>query len=261
VYCQLWPALDGEIAISPVNDDLMKSYGREWLEATTIHVLLETVETTMSQEQPASNHIKAALQITLNSNASPLLQITTRRALAHLEQSDGQNNLEEPMLTPIEEVIFLKEVPFFQGMTINQLRVLADISEEVSYGAGQQIFAEGESGDALFVIVSGQVAIQRRGKGERITRLATLGPREYFAEMSIFDNEPYSADAVALKPSQLLLIRQEPLVALIKHQPDLALDLLKVFSQRLRQANAIISEKTETKPKPLLDLYDKFSEL
>ncbi len=164
------------------------------------------------------------------------------------------------MLTTIEKVIFLKQVSFFQEMTINQLRTLASISEEVSYEEGHKILAEGEHGDALHVVVSGRVAIQRQVKEQgslAITRLNTLRSRDYFAEMSIFDNQAHDADAIALEPTTLLLVRQRPLVALIKHQPQLSLSLLKVLSQRLRRANSLIASKSGSKSKALVELYDK----
>ena len=119
--------------------------------------------------------------------------------------------------------------------------MLAGISEEMTCAAGQKIFAEGEHGDALYVTISGKVSIQRQ-KHEAITYLAALGPHEYFAEMSLFGNEPYSADAVTLEPTELLLVRREPLVALIKQHPELALGLFQVLGQRLRRANETIAQ-------------------
>jgi len=75
--------------------------------------------------------------------------------------------------------------------------------------------------------------------------------------MSIFDNEPYSEDAVALKPTRLLLVRQAPLLALVEQQPTLALELLRVLSTRLRQANETIAERSKTRTKKVMDFYDK----
>ena len=147
------------------------------------------------------------------------------------------------MMTLIERVIYLKQVPVFGAMIIDRLRVLASICEELECEPRQRIIAEGERGEALYVIVKGRVAIQRRDPRQpgATAELAVLGPREYFGEMSLFDNEPYSADAVALEPTQLLLVRQAPLLALIKRYPDIAFGFFKVLSQRLRQANTLIS--------------------
>ncbi len=165
------------------------------------------------------------------------------------------------MLSLIERVIFLKQVPFFKEMTIEQLRILANISEETSFGEETTILAEGDLCDSLHVVVSGRVSLQRQNRRRRsksITRIATLTSRDYFAEYSLFDNKPNDADAIALDPTSLLLVRQQPLMALIKHQPDLSLVLLRVLSQRLREANDKLAQRSTSKPKQLFDLYDEF---
>jgi CRP-like cAMP-binding protein len=256
VFYQLWPALHDQSDLLPRGD---------WLAATAIYTLTET---DAAGSNPDGNGAPIALDrpailTALQTAAGQSEQHTSQVAQLGLARLAGSEMVEEQMLTVLERVIFLKEVPFFQGMTISQLRILATISEEVTYEEGKQIFAEGEYGDTLYVVVSGSIAIQQQVKRRRtasITRLATIGPREYFAEMSIFDNEAHPAEAVALKPTRLLLVRQAPLVALIKRQPDLGLDLLRVMSQRLREANAQIAEKTRPKTKELLDFYDKIDE-
>jgi CRP-like cAMP-binding protein len=210
----------------------------------------------------AGTNLVEALKAAMESE-STLVRETACLTLTRLNVPDRCEDVMEGNMLTIEKVIFLKEIPFFAGMHTDQLRTLADISEEVSYGEGEQIFTEGEYGDALHVIVNGKVAIQRQETRRRrtsITRLAELGPGEYFAEMSIFDNEPYSAEAVAIAPTDLLLVRQAPLVGLIRRQPDLALGLLKVLSQRIRHANAIIAEKTRAQPKKMMDVYDKLGD-
>jgi CRP-like cAMP-binding protein/HEAT repeat protein len=233
----------------------------DWMAAAAIHVIADAAPQSFGQNgYPTHEEVNAALQRTMKTG-TPLARETARRVQHQLHPSESDAAKGQTMLTTIEKVIFLKEVPFFQSMSIDQLRVLASISEEQLCRENETVFKEGAYGDALYVIVNGEIAIQRqvkRGNRTSVTRLAALGPREYFAEMSIFDNESYSADAVAIKPTELLLIRQAPLVALIKHQPELALSLLKVLSLRLRRANEQLAEKTQAKPKQLIDLYDKF---
>jgi len=163
------------------------------------------------------------------------------------------------MLTLIEKVIFLKEVPFFQGMSTKELRILGGIAEVISCENGQQVITQGAQGDTLYVVVSGRVAIQARGKrAGSISRLGTLGPKEYFAETSIFDDEPHQADVIALETTDLLLVRRDTLMTLIRRHPELALTLLKALSQRLSQSQATLVERTRAKPKQLVDLYDQF---
>ncbi len=138
-----------------------------------------------------------------------------------------------------EKLNFIREVPIFQAMSTEELRSLASISRAATYPAGHRILTQGGRGNTMYIVVRGQVVIQRQANADEglIVTLATFGPHECFAEMSLFDNEPYSADVVAVEPTEVLMIRREPLVALIKRHPEIALGLFKVFSQRLRLAD------------------------
>jgi CRP-like cAMP-binding protein/HEAT repeat protein len=162
------------------------------------------------------------------------------------------------MLSTIEKIIFLKQVPFFQGMTINQLEILANICEEELFVEDQWIFNQGDPGGALYVIVSGQVGIEQEQKRQgSYARLATLGAHTYFGEMTLFDGSPRAAAAVALQDTLMLRIRREPLIALARQYPDLSLELIHILSERLRQANTRIAELTRSRPRELQRLFDK----
>lgn len=163
---------------------------------------------------------------------------------------------EESMLSVVEKIIFLKEIPFFQGMTVNQLQALANICEENLFEANQPIFSQGDAGGALYVIVSGRVAIEQEKRAGSFARLATLEARSYFGEMSLFDNASRSATATALQDTLILRIRREPLITLARQHPDLSLELIQVLSDRLRQANSRIAELTRTHPRQLQKIYD-----
>jgi CRP-like cAMP-binding protein/HEAT repeat protein len=162
------------------------------------------------------------------------------------------------MLSVVEKIIFLKEVPFFQGMTINQLEVLANVCEEELFEEDARIFNQGDPGGALYVVVNGRVGIEREGarKGSTV-RLTTLGPHAYFGEMTLFDDSPRSAMAIALQDTLTLRLRREPLIALARQHPDLSLELINVLSQRLREADDHIAQLTRTRPRELQKLFDK----
>ncbi|NJN98192.1 MAG: cyclic nucleotide-binding domain-containing protein [Anaerolineales bacterium] len=96
------------------------------------------------------------------------------------------------LLSAIEKIIFLKEVPFFQGMTIDQLKVLANVCEEQLFEEDARIFNAGDPGGALYVVVSGRVAIEQEKRKGSFARLATIEAHSYFGEMNLFDNSPRS---------------------------------------------------------------------
>lgn len=162
-------------------------------------------------------------------------------------------------LSAVERAIFLKQVPFFAGMTVDQLRILAGIAEEQDFEEGDVIFAEGSPGEALYVIVGGRVGIEREPKEGRVQRLETLGRRQYFGERTIFDGAPHENRAVALDHVHLLVIRREPLLALIRRSPDISLSLVEVLSKRLREADSKLAARTRAKPDKVMRLYDRLT--
>jgi CRP-like cAMP-binding protein/HEAT repeat protein len=165
---------------------------------------------------------------------------------------------EASVLSTIEKIMFLKEVPFFQGMTVDQLRVLATVCEEGMFSADSQIFVQGDPGGALYVVVSGRIAIEQERRKGSFARLATVEAHSYFGEQNLFDNSPRSVSAIALQDTLTLRLRREPLIALARRHPDLSLELINVLSQRLREANDRVAELTRTKPRELHKLYDQY---
>ncbi|SRR6266545_692518 len=162
------------------------------------------------------------------------------------------------MLSTLEKVMFLKEVPFFQGMTVDQLKVLATVCEEELFPADTHIFHQSDPGGTLYVIVNGRVGIEQEKRTGVFVRLATIGAYSYFGEMNLFDNSPRSVAAIALQHTLTLRLRREPLIALARQHPDLSLELINILSQRLREANDRVADLTRTWPRELRKLYDQF---
>lgn len=232
-----------------------------WLTAVVLYMIGEAGKSTLSMLDAPRLISRARRDGAIKSALSSpdALVAETARYVARQFRLLSADEKEAAMLSTIERVIFLKEVPFFSEMTISQIRALAGIAEEVSFEDDQVIFYEGEFGGTLYVIVSGKVAIEHKaesGTGS-VARLATLETRQYFGESSIFDELPRSASAIAIGPTLLLSIRKEPLVSLVQGDPTLALELIRVLSLRLRQANEQIASRTKVRPRQLERLYDR----
>jgi CRP-like cAMP-binding protein/HEAT repeat protein len=167
---------------------------------------------------------------------------------------------EDTMISNIEKVIFLKEVPFFQGMTVDQLRVLAGVCEEEFFPAESRLFTEGDPGGALYVVVSGRVGIEQEKRKGSFARLATVEAHSYLGETDFFDNNCRTISAIAIQDTLTLRLRREPLIALARQYPELSLELINVLSARLREANNRVAELTKSRPRGLHKLYDQLSE-
>jgi CRP-like cAMP-binding protein len=98
----------------------------------------------------------------------------------------------EKNLTTIEKVIFLKSVDIFEHATIEHLGRIAGLMEEVHFEPGETIFEEGEPGDALYLLLSGRVFLDRNGNIFR-----EIKEKETFGTLDVLDFRPRSATAKA----------------------------------------------------------------
>ena len=130
--------------------------------------------------------------------------------------------------------------PLLVHLEPDQLDGLARAGEIESYNPGEAIVAEGSLGDALFLILSGQVAVHRGPQ-----TFATLQGGEFFGEMSLVEPAPRSASVTAMQATFLFRLPHDKLRELIASDARAASVLLvqvvKTLSDRLRRANAMLS--------------------
>ncbi len=104
------------------------------------------------------------------------------------------------------------------------------------FAAGTVLFEEGQPGDHMYVVTSGQVEIRRKvGETERL--LAVLMPGDFFGEMAILTGRPRSATAVVRSPARLIVIEGKTFEAMLRARPEIALRIIKSLATRLESAN------------------------
>jgi CRP-like cAMP-binding protein len=135
------------------------------------------------------------------------------------------------MITTVEKVLFLKSIDLFRALPGEELAQIAEIAEEQPFAGGDQVFSEGEPGDALYLVVEGTVKVQQNGK-----QLAQLGPRDVFGEMAVLDSEPRLATVTAVKDAVLLRIARDDFRDILQERPEIGMGIIKVLSRRLRDA-------------------------
>jgi len=129
-----------------------------------------------------------------------------------------------------------------QGLSAQELRLLAKYSREENYPPNALVFAEGERGDCLYIVVDGTIRISRMvpGMGEECLSLLTRG--EVFGEMALIDDHPRSADARAhTTGSTVFSISRTLLEEVLSMDPDAAVQFLqllcRLLCRRLRAMN------------------------
>ncbi len=135
------------------------------------------------------------------------------------------------MISTVEKVLFLKSLDIFSQVSGEDLAQIALITTEESRDAGEEIFAEGEVGDALYIVLDGKVRVHKK---DRV--LAELGERECFGEMAILDASPRSATVTATTDVALLKIPREDFQEILAEKQAISLGIIKVLTRRLRYA-------------------------
>jgi CRP-like cAMP-binding protein len=107
------------------------------------------------------------------------------------------------------------------------------------YESGEVIVQENEVGETAYIIAQGQVEVTKKLDGQNV-HLAYLGAGETFGEMSMIDEKPRSATVTAVTETLVSEIRRDDFFNTLQTDPKVALELLKVLFERLREADAMI---------------------
>ncbi|MCI0581497.1 MAG: cyclic nucleotide-binding domain-containing protein [Chloroflexi bacterium] len=129
----------------------------------------------------------------------------------------------------------LAACPLFSGVGSEGVAALAGRATEVDFPAGHVIARQGEIGTGFFVIVAGSVRVVRDG-----AVLATLGPGEFFGELSVLDGRPRNAMVAAETATTCLAIASWDFEAVLLANPALTLAILRGVAARLREASEAV---------------------
>jgi uncharacterized membrane protein len=137
----------------------------------------------------------------------------------------------------------LAEVDLFKLLDENELAELASVIDSKTVVGGQIIFNAGELGDSLYIVRSGEVELFVKDTAGQKIVLTTAEPNDLFGELSMLDERPRSATAMALENTELLLLDREDLLLLFQKQPDAALNMLAALSTMLRKVDRLLQTR------------------
>ncbi len=130
----------------------------------------------------------------------------------------------------------LETIDFFSGLDRKLLDKVADAALLRTYPKGEVIIRQGDIGLGLYAILSGSVKVEREHQGTP-SELAILGPHQFFAEISMIDSKPRSANVTTLEETECMLLTRDSFLKLVDVYPELALRLARVLAERLRTAD------------------------
>ena len=131
--------------------------------------------------------------------------------------------------------MYLQRIPLFAGLSHDQVAALVPALERRTYRRGQVIIQQGEAGSSLYVIISGQVRIYTLSLDGHELSFSIYGAGDFFGEMSLLDGEPRSANAQALRHTDVLVLHRRAFLDHLVSNPHSAICILETLNRRLRR--------------------------
>jgi uncharacterized membrane protein len=142
-----------------------------------------------------------------------------------------------------DEAQSLARVPLFRRLEPHELEHLAEEVEQVNYKAGEIIFHEYDTGDALYVVEEGAVRIWVTDEDVQEVTLAELQPGQLFGEMAVLDRGQRSSSATAIVDTHLHRLTSDDFEKFLIAHPDCAIDVICEIAARLRQTNLLVTQR------------------
>ena len=155
----------------------------------------------------------------------------------------GSSGPESPVKYDLQDrMAILAKSPLFGQLTESQIGGISKLTRCIRFGQGERIIVEGNEGNTLYQIVSGEVAVIKKMQDGELRELARLSAPAIIGEMSVFNEEPRSATIEALGSCVVLEVERDDLRPLLQNEPKVLEMLAAVISQRRAELLKLSSE-------------------
>lgn len=140
-----------------------------------------------------------------------------------------------------DEVQMLRRVPLFAGVEAGKLKLLAFTSDRVSYGVGETLFHQGDSGDAAYVVLDGKAEILVDSATGPI-RVAEVERNSIVGEIAILCDVSRTATVKTTTSVEALRIRKDHFIKLLTDFPEITIEIMRVLADRLSHTTTELTE-------------------
>jgi hypothetical protein len=141
-------------------------------------------------------------------------------------------------LSVLERVLFLRKVRLFADLSPADLKHVAEVASEHAFPDGEVIAEQGEGGDEMHIVVSGEIRVVVGHDDGRTHEVARRTTGEYVGEMAILSEESRMASLVCAGSVRTLSLDRRSFERILRERPDASLAVMRELSDRLRQAHA-----------------------
>ena len=126
----------------------------------------------------------------------------------------------------------MQQTPIFTGIDPKRLRLLAFMSESLTYRAGELLFDQGDEGDSAFVVIDGSASVLINIGGEK-KEVAVIGSKQIFGEMAVLCDIPRTAAIGAKSDLDVLRIDRDAFLKLLSEFTEVSLQVMRFLAARL----------------------------
>lgn len=135
-------------------------------------------------------------------------------------------------MTIDEEVELLRKIPLFAKVDPAKLKLLAFASERAVFAPGENLFQQGDPGDAAYIIIEGEAEVLIKGASGPIA-VATVGKNDFVGEIAILCEIPRTATIRAKTALTTLRITKDLFFRMLLDFPAIGIEVMRVLAQRL----------------------------
>lgn len=148
--------------------------------------------------------------------------------------AQAENTYDHPPDELYEMSTALKKVPFFEHVSMPDLENLSRAIKHTTYQDGTVIFDQGDEGQTMYIIETGQIDVYVEGHDGKNKLLRTFGVGEVIGELSLLDGQPRSGRAIAKASLRAMVLDRKHFNLFIQSRPQVLLSMLQYMAQRVR---------------------------
>ena len=148
-----------------------------------------------------------------------------------------------------EKIMLLKGIELFESLSVGELAAIASVVEEIDYPVGEIIIKEGNAGDTLYLMIDGEVSVIKDLGELNEVEIDRMTGGENFGEMALFEDTVRSVSIRTEKPSAFMVLHKQEFKELVREYPQIALEICKVLSGRIRKLHKKIETRDFNKEK------------
>ena len=164
-------------------------------------------------------------------------QIVREAVLWAIGKHKGQSATEfYPAGSPnlIERILSVRKIPLFVNLRIRELSAIASAADARRCGKNEVVVREGDPGDALYLVVEGELTVVKEMRTGRGWILETIRKDDFFGEMALLDRKPRSASVRTDSECLLLVIKTDDFTTIMESYPTIPINICNILGRRIR---------------------------